>query len=125
MPLELKSSILSDWHIVRARGKASIISLVKYLKAMSINVYVIHDGDYGKESAEKFNEPIKNALSNNEQLVVLNNCIEDVLGYDAPKADKPFAAYKHIQDNWSDWNSIPEVWRKAIEKIFVDGRTIC
>lgn len=124
MPIALKSNILSDWHIVRARGKAAIIPLVRYLKSMSINVYVMHDGDFGVEGAEKFNTPIQRALNNDAQLVVLHNCIEDVLGYPAPSADKPFAAYKYIQKTWTDWNSIPECWRRAVEKIFVDGNII-
>jgi len=124
MPYDLKNQILSDWHIVRARGKAAIIPFVKYLKAMTIDVYVIHDGDFGVDGAERFNEPIKNALSDDDKLVVLKNCIEDVLGYSAPKSDKPFVAYKHIQDNWIDWSSIPELWRKYVEKIFNDGKTI-
>ena len=124
MPYDLKNQILSDWHIVRARGKAAIIPLVKYLKAMTIDVYVIHDGDFGVDGAERFNEPIKNALSDDDKLVVLKNCIEDVLGYSAPKSDKPFVAYKHIQDNWTDWSSIPELWRKSVEKIFNGGKTI-
>lgn len=124
MPDELKNIILSDWHIVRARGKAAIIPMIKYLKSMTIDVYVIHDGDFGVDGAEKFNEPIKNALDNDDKLVVLKNCIEDVLGYSVPNSDKPFVAYKHIQDNWTDWDSIPELWRKAVEKIFIGGNTI-
>ncbi|WP_207668582.1 AAA family ATPase [Ruminococcus bovis] len=102
MPHSLKNQIFSDWHIVRARGKAAIIPLVKYLKAMTIDVYVIHDGDFGVNGAECFNKPIREALSDDSKLVVLENCIEDVLGYNAPKTDKPFVAYKHIQDNWTD-----------------------
>lgn len=124
MPATLKTNILSDWHIVRARGKAAIIALIKYLKSMSINIYVMHDGDFGVAGAEKFNEPIKSALNNDTQLVVLQNCIEDVLGYPAPAAEKPFTAYKHIQDSWTDWNSIPEAWRRIVETIFVEGKII-
>lgn len=124
MPDTLKAKLLSEWHIVRARGKAAIIPLIKYLKSMSIDIFVMHDGDYGTAGAEKFNEPIKQALNNEAQLVVLKNCIEDVLGYPAPTADKPFTAYKHIQDTWTDWNSIPEQWRRVMEKIFVDGKNI-
>ena len=40
------------------------------------------------------------------------------------KSNKPFVAYKYIQDNWTDWNSIPELWRKSVEKIFIEGKTI-
>lgn len=124
MPNELNNKILANWHMVRARGKAAIIPLVKYLKAMTIDVYVIHDGDFGVKGAECFNKAIKNALSNDDKLVVLQNCIEDVLGYSAPKAEKPFTAYKYIQDNWTDWSSIPELSRKYVEKIFVDTKTV-
>lgn len=124
MPSALKAKILSDWHVVRARGKAAIIALIKYLKSMSIDIYVIHDGDFGTAGAEKFNEPIQQALGNDEHLVVLQNCIEDVLGYPAPTANKPFAAYKYIQNSWTDWNSVPETWRSYIEKIFTNGNVI-
>jgi len=124
MPAELKSSILSEWHIVRARGKAAIIPLIRYLKSMSINIYVMHDGDFGVEGAEKFNDPIQRELNNDAHLVVLRNCIEDMLGYTAPSTDKPFTAYKHIQKMWTDWNSIPEQWRRAVEKIFANGNII-
>lgn len=124
MPFELKTRLLSEWHIVRARGKAAIIPLIKYLKSMSINIYVLHDGDYGVAGAEKFNAPIKQALNDDTHLVVLKNCIEEVLGYQPPTADKPFIAYKYVEDNWTDWNSIPEVWRRVVEKIFVNGDVI-
>jgi hypothetical protein len=33
MPNELRKDILHNWHVVKARGKATIISLVKYLNA--------------------------------------------------------------------------------------------
>lgn len=118
IPDHLKTIILSDWHVVRARGKAAIIPLIKYLKSMSIDIHVMHDGDLATAGAIKFNEPIRSALDNDSKLVVLDNCIEDLLGYPAPNSDKPFKAYKHILDNWSDWNSLPVNWRKCIEKIF-------
>lgn len=81
LPQAIASRILSDWHVIRARGKASIIPLIKHLKAMAINVYVIHDGDYGTEGAEKFNPFIRSALNNDSHLVVLDKCVEDALGY--------------------------------------------
>jgi len=84
----------------------------------------MHDGDFGVEGAEKFNKPIHEALNNDAQLIVLHNCIEDVLGYPAPSADKPFTAYKYIQESWTDWNSIPEGWRRSVEKIFLGGNIV-
>lgn len=124
LPEKLKSQILSDWHIVRARGKAAIIPLVKYLKAMSINVYVMHDEDSETPGAVIFNQPIKDALNNDERLAVLHNDIEDVIGYPSPNADKPFKAYKYVCDNWNNWNDVSKEWKKCIEKIFCGGNTV-
>ena len=124
LPQAIASRILSDWHVIRARGKASIIPLIKYLKAMAINVYVIHDGDYGTEGAEKFNPFIRSALNNDSHLVVLDKCVEDALGYPVKSNDKPLHAYTFIRDNWTCWADISENWRTCIEKIFNEGNHI-
>lgn len=124
LPKEIKSHVQADWYILRARGKAAIISIIKYLKAMNINVFVMHDKDENKDGAKKFNEPIRNALGNDEKLVVLENCIEDVLGYQAPSFDKPYKAYEYTNKNWEDWNSIPQNWKDIMAQIFNQGTTI-
>jgi len=124
LPENMKSEILSDWYFLRARGKAVIISLIKYLKAMKIDVYVMHDKDQGKKGAEKFNEHIRQALDNNSHLFVLENCIEDVLGYEPPKSDKPYKAYCYINENWDKWEDINDEWRKIIQNIFNGGNKI-
>lgn len=86
---------------------------------MGIIPYVIHDKDSGVEGAEKFNEPIRVAVNDDKKLWVLENCIEDVLGYAAPSYDKPHKAYKYINDNWKeDWLSISENWRNIIEEVW-------
>ncbi|WP_195463283.1 ATP-dependent nuclease [Anaerotruncus colihominis] len=120
----IRSVIKSDWHIVRARGKAAIIPLIKYFKSMDIDVYVIHDGDYGTAGAEIFNEPIMLALNDNSHLVVLDKCIEDVLNYPVTFSDKPLRAYSFISENWHQWSDISERWRDCIEKIFNNGHRI-
>ncbi|UOO46112.1 ATP-dependent endonuclease [Enterococcus casseliflavus] len=119
LPEEMKKNVMCNWQIIRARGKASIISLVKYLKAMGINPYVIHDLDLETSGAVVMNEPIKRALADDTKLIGLNNCIEDILGYSAPARDKPYVAYKFIQDNWnSDYNKINSNWKNIVEKLF-------
>ncbi|ALS01302.1 hypothetical protein ATZ33_07955 [Enterococcus silesiacus] len=119
MPDELKKNVLCNWQIVRARGKATIISLVKYLKAMGITPYVMHDLDSGVTGAEVMNKPIKDALSDDSRLTVLENCIEDILGYTPPSSNKPHKAYQHTQVKWkSDYNKINPEWREVVEKIF-------
>ncbi|WP_263597053.1 ATP-dependent nuclease [Metabacillus idriensis] len=99
MPWDFKKEVIYDWEIVKARGKATIISLVRYLKALGIHPFVIHDMDSGKAHAYKFNEPIVIVLGDEEKRVMLENCIEDILGYKAPSKEKPYKAYSFIQSN--------------------------
>lgn len=118
MPEKVKIDVMQNWSIVKARGKATIISLVKYFNAMGIYPHVIHDMDSGVSGAEKFNKPISEVV-NNEKLFVLENCVEDILGYQAPTSEKPYTAYKFINDNWEmDWESIGKDWRELSEKVF-------
>lgn len=102
LPGSLKNEILSDWYILRARGKAAIIPLIKYLRAMQIDIYVIHDKDENTPGAVIFNEPIRQSLDNDSHLFVLENCVEDVLGYTAPASDKPYKAYCYVNKNWKE-----------------------
>lgn len=124
MPSKIQSEILSEWYILRARGKAAIIPLIKYLKAMCIDIYVMHDKDENTPGAVVFNEPIKQALSNDEHLFVLENCVEDVLGYPAPSSDKPYKAYCYIKDNWTSWDDVGAKWKAIMEAIFNGGKAI-
>ncbi|HHU71068.1 MAG TPA: AAA family ATPase, partial [Clostridiales bacterium] len=113
-----KQNIYQNWQIIKARGKASIISLVRFLTAMGINPTVMHDQDTGVEGAEVFNQPILDAVGNPEKVYALTNCIEDILGYNAPSSEKPYKAFKHIKDNWTDINQIPETWMSIFRSIF-------
>lgn len=124
IPDEIRNKILSEWYILRARGKAAIIPLIKYLKAMQLDIYIIHDKDDGKSRAVVFNEPIRNILKNDAHLFVLENCVEEVLGYQVPTSDKPYQAYHYIKDNWKEWKDISPKWRAIVEGIFNEGKKI-
>lgn len=124
LPINLRNEILSDWYILRARGKAAIIPLIKYLRAMHIDIYVMHDKDADTQGAVIFNEPIRQALDYDDHLFVLENCVEDVLGYTAPTSDKPYKAYCYINDNWKEWRDISEQWKIIIKNIFNEGKRI-
>ena len=124
LPENLRNEILADWYILRARGKAAIIPLIKYLRAMQIDIYVIHDKDENKQGAVVFNEPIKQALNNDSHLVVLENCVEDVLGYPAPSSDKPYRAYCYINENWNEWKDVNSKWKIVMQHIFNEGNEI-
>lgn len=116
LPDVKRKLFLSNYQVIKARGKATIISLVKYLRAMSILPFVIHDRDK-VDGATKFNQPILDALDNNElNRLLIEDTIEDILGYGEPTSEKPYKAFKHISTNWGDdWLSIQENWRVIFE----------
>lgn len=124
LPEDLKNEILSDWYILRARGKAAIIPLIKYLRAMQIDIYVMHDKDENTPGAVVFNEPIRQALNDDSHLAVLENCVEEVLGYSAPSSDKPYRAYCYINKNWKEWKDVNVKWKIIIQQIFNEGNEI-
>ncbi len=116
LPEEKQKLFYSNYQVVKARGKATIISLVKYLKYLSITPFVIHDKDL-VEGATKFNTPILEALDNVESnRFVVENTIEDILGYPEPSNDKPYKAYKYISENWGEnWGDVQKNWREIFE----------
>lgn len=118
MPPEMKALVLSGSELIKARGKASIIGLVKYLGALKVDFFVIHDRDKGTEGAEKFNEPIKAAVGNDKKLILLEECIEDFLGYPAPSSEKPFNAFKRTLEWGEGWDGVPEQLKKLLIEVY-------
>ncbi|MGN7988621.1 ATP-dependent nuclease [Pedobacter sp. 22226] len=109
--------IVSNFEIIKARGKAAIIGLVKYLISMGIKPIVVHDKDENEPNAFKFNQPIRDALGNNGKIIMMNNCVEDEIGYNATY-EKPFKAYQ-VADSWGDnWEDVPLKWRNKLHEIF-------
>lgn len=117
LPAESRKAIEARFHIAKARGKASIISLVKYLKDLGMTVRVMHDADAKKEGASKFNAPIATALAGCVPPVVLDDNLEEVLGYAPPSFDKPFKAYEHVK-SWASLTDVPVRWREAMTALF-------
>ena len=112
-------TIVSNFEIVKARGKASIIGLVKYLLSMGIEPVVVHDRDAGIEGAEKFNQPIADALSGKGKIIQMHENVEDVVGYAAPASEKPLRAYQESL-KWNDWAEVPEGWKGKMKEMFGD-----
>jgi hypothetical protein len=117
LPDEVQKQIQSRYQVVKARGKASIISLVKYLKALGTVPRVMHDVDPGVPGAEKFNDPIAAALSLPANVIVLTPNLEGALGYTPPTSDKPFKAYRQV-NTWQTADEVPEAWREAMTRLF-------
>jgi len=117
LPPETRKLVTARTQLAKARGKASIISLVKYLRELGMSPRVMHDGDFGTEGAEKFNQPIADALESPAHVVVLDKNLEEALGYAPPSTDKPFTAYEYVR-NWSVAADVPQPWRDALCSLF-------
>ncbi|EAQ40494.1 hypothetical protein MED134_07054 [Dokdonia sp. MED134] len=117
LPKEVKHRITSNFEIVKARGKATIIGLVKYLISMGIHPIVIHDRDKGTPGAEKFNNPILEATQGYGKVIILEENIEDVLDYKA-NSEKPFKAYEYVSKWETKWENIPQNWKNILLDVF-------
>ena len=117
IPETTRKEILFKSQVIRARGKASIISLVKYLQDLGIFPYVMHDRDQGTAGAEVFNQPISNAVNDATRLTLNHENVESSLGYVAPSTDKPFKAFT-ITNAWTSVADIPAEWKTKFELIF-------
>jgi len=117
LPKENYLNIVSNFEIIKARGKASIIGLVKYLTSMGIKPIVIHDRDNNEPNALKYNEPIKKAVGMNGRIILMEENIEDIVGYIATY-EKPFQAYKQAKSWGENWNDLPINWRIKLKEIF-------
>lgn len=114
---EVRKEIQAKTQVVKARGKAAIIPLAKYLNSLGIPFHVIHDRDHGIAGAEKFNQPILKAAGDPSYVSMLEECLENSLGYEPPTADKPYRTYVETS-KWSGWNDVPKQWRDVFVLAF-------
>ncbi len=113
-----KSIVIGNCELLRARGKAVLISLAKYLNTLGINYIFMHDRDQGTQRAEAMN-PLILAQTGEERRIMIHECIEDLLGYGAPSKDKPYQAYKYIEENWhGEFNQLPANWRDVFIRLY-------
>jgi len=118
MPEDVKKEINDKYQIVKATGKATMVSFVKYLRALGIDLFVVHDEDSQTDGAARFNQPILEALGNDcSKRLMMHDCVEDELGYTPPSSDKPYKAYEKVK-RWESWNDVPASWKEIIKKIF-------
>lgn len=113
-----KSIVVGNCELLRARGKAVLISIAKYLNALNVDYIFMHDRDRGTDRAEAMNEPIL-VQTGEARRIMIEECIENILGYEPPSSDKPYRAHKYIDDNWKeDFASLPENWRGIFIKLY-------
>ncbi len=120
MPEDARKHISDRYQIIKAVGKATMISFIKYLRSMNVDLFVIHDRDNGTPRAEAMNQPILDALGgDNTKRLMMHECVEDELQYPVPLSDKPFTAYQHVKD-WNTWADVPENWKAKMRIVFSD-----
>lgn len=118
VPISTRNKILTNTELVKARGKAAIIGLIKYLSALEVDFIVIHDRDKGVKGAEVFNPIILEAAGSPDKVIVVEKCIEDILGYPVPTSEKPFNAYQQTL-KWGDgFEEIPEQLKSIMRRIY-------
>ncbi|MGG9094583.1 ATP-dependent nuclease [Klebsiella pneumoniae] len=118
VPISTRNKILTNTELVKARGKAAIIGLIKYLSALEVDFIVIHDRDKGIKGAEVFNPIILEAAGSPDKVIVVEECIEDILGYPVPTSEKPFNAYQQTL-KWGDgFEEIPEQLKSIMRRVY-------
>jgi len=107
-----RARVIGNCEFLRARGKAVLISIAKYLNALGIDYMVMHDRDRGTERAEQVNDHILNQTGEDRRLM-LNECMEDILGCNVHTSEKPYKAYKFICEEWgNDFADLPDNWKE-------------
>ncbi|WP_289665296.1 ATP-dependent nuclease [Flavobacterium panacagri] len=118
----LNQTKYNDVHIIRARGKATIVSLIKILNQFGADYSVLHDSDRPwnqegtKRSSAWGNNPnilgeIENRPANvNVRLIASLPNFEEAYFGEEIKKDKPYNALETIRSN--------EAKRQIIEKLF-------
>lgn len=95
---ENRRRIQSKYQIVKARGKATIIPLARYLALLNIPFDILHDRDFGTDKAYQLNSNIEEAVGDFGNIYMLVNCIEDCFGYKPPSSEKPLKMYGKLRD---------------------------
>lgn len=117
LPKSTYDLVISNCEVIKGRGKPVLKSLILYLKAVGIEPIVMHDSDTGVVGAVVHNEPIRLALDNDDNLIVLERCLEDVLNYQAPSYEKPYRAYTETLLWDEEYTDVPEDWRMIYERL--------
>jgi len=117
LPKSIYDSVISNCAVIKGRGKPVLKSLILYLKSVGIEPVVMHDSDSGVAGAVVHNEPIRLALNNDDNLFVLERCMEDILEYPAPSSEKPYKAYCKTLTWGAEYTNVPQRWRDIYENL--------
>lgn len=125
-----KENLHQNIQIIRARGKATIISLCKILNQFSAKYSILHDSDKptiivrGKEQANSAWTVNQNLMNEVEAqiksqsvrvLASLPNFEEAYLGSPSKKGDKPYTALMNIKKDQDSYNEIKSLLTSLLD----------
>jgi putative ATP-dependent endonuclease of OLD family len=115
-----------DVHIIRARGKATIVSLIKILNHFGSSYSVLHDTDCefisngNKNSAWTLNQKILDEINKKPEnskirLVASKGNFEQAYLGEEIKKDKPYNAIINLQESDETYKNIKELFDALID----------
>ncbi|RVU01263.1 ATP-dependent endonuclease [Mucilaginibacter limnophilus] len=118
--IQRKPEAYKDIHIIRARGKATIVSLMKILNQFGSDYAILHDADSpfsingNANPAWKINENILNELSLKPEGIkvrLLSSITNFELAYfdEAAKGEKPYNALRQLAENDAFFNTVEQL----------------
>jgi putative ATP-dependent endonuclease of OLD family len=122
-------------HVIRARGKATIISLCKILNQFGAPYAVLHDSDkptYSKDGQERKNPAWPHNQSIGEEIgkaIVPTRLVSSIPNFevaylgDGAKSDKPYNVVQRIKENPTIYETINQLLEGLVEfdKALPDG----
>lgn len=107
--------IKRDTTFINCHSKGAIILFLKVLNHFGVEYLVFHDEDQGNEQLVRENDAIGALVhSPNERRMFSPKDLESVLGYDAPRKDRPIKALEKIEELAAS-NSIPIEFQEHVK----------
>jgi putative ATP-dependent endonuclease of OLD family len=124
--VQTKPELYKNIHIIRARGKATIVSLVKVLNQFGSNYAVLHDADSPLSSngnanpAWTINQNILNEVALKPQgikvrLLTSMQDFERAYFYQEAKGEKPYNALKQLMGSVEFFNTVEQLLKCLID----------
>lgn len=117
-------------NIIRARGKATIVSLIKILNHFGSNYSILHDCDMPRITTKKGKEMANPAWGNNSNILEAMNArpvekstrllaslpnFEEAYFGEAVEEEKPYNALKTLEDNEEKFKNVETLLRALID----------
>ncbi len=125
-----KQETYKDLHIIRARGKATIVSLIKILNHFGSNYAVLHDSDIPRITTKKGKEMANPAWGNNSNILAAINLkptgtttrllaslpnFEEAYFGEIADEEKPYNALKTLETSEEKFNIVETLLKALID----------